>query len=122
MKRALASGVTICLLLSGCGGHRAPVAERSLNAPRPLASTPVSAQRPAPRGYYRVRSGDTLYSIAWRYGKDYRALARANGIGSDYRIYTCQLLRLRNEVRQPRQSQACCNKYVIIGSKLSVNV
>jgi lipoprotein NlpD len=44
--------------------------------------------------YYLVRSGDTLYSIATRAGMDYRGLAKLNNIGSDYRIYAGQILRL----------------------------
>ncbi|HEX7030619.1 MAG TPA: peptidoglycan DD-metalloendopeptidase family protein, partial [Gammaproteobacteria bacterium] len=43
---------------------------------------------------YEVRRGDTLYSIAWRYGLDYRALAAQNGIGSDFTIYPGQKLNL----------------------------
>ncbi len=73
----------------------APVSERSLNRP---PSTPLPSYQSAPKGYYRVQAGDTLYSIAWRYRKDYRALARANGIGSSYRIYSGQLIRLSEAV------------------------
>jgi lipoprotein NlpD len=43
---------------------------------------------------YTVRSGDTLYSIAWRHGVDYRDLARWNKLPADYRIYPGQVLRL----------------------------
>ncbi|GIX21616.1 MAG: peptidase [Gammaproteobacteria bacterium] len=43
---------------------------------------------------YRVRPGDTLYSIAWRYQLDYRELARINGIEPPYLIYPGQRLRL----------------------------
>ncbi len=43
---------------------------------------------------YTVRKGDTLYSIAWRHGLDYRELAQWNGIGSTYLIRPGQLLRL----------------------------
>lgn len=43
---------------------------------------------------YVVRRGDTLYSIAWRYGLDYRDLARRNGIGDGYLIYPGQKLAL----------------------------
>lgn len=43
---------------------------------------------------YRVRSGDTLFSIAFRYGLDYRKLARANDIDSSYTIFAGQLLEL----------------------------
>ncbi len=46
-----------------------------------------------------VRSGETLYSIARRYGLDYRDLARWNGIGRDYLIHPGDRLRL-----EPRRS------------------
>lgn len=42
--------------------------------------------------YHTVRSGDTLYSIAWRYGYDYREMAAWNRIGYPYRIYVGQRL------------------------------
>jgi lipoprotein NlpD len=44
---------------------------------------------------YLVQPHDTLYSIAWRHDLDYRALARWNGIGPDYRISVGQRLKLR---------------------------
>ena len=44
--------------------------------------------------YHRVRRGDTLYTIAWRYGVDYPDLARWNSIGYPYTIYPGQRLRL----------------------------
>ena len=43
---------------------------------------------------YTVRSGDTVYSIAWRHGVDYRDVARLNRLPADYRIYPGQVLRL----------------------------
>src|SRR5690554_1927410 len=43
---------------------------------------------------HSVASGETLYSIAWRYGLDFRSLARHNGIGPPYTIYKAQQLRL----------------------------
>ncbi len=46
------------------------------------------------RETYEVRKGDTLYSIAWRYGLDYRELARHNGIDDRFTIYPGQQLRL----------------------------
>ncbi len=79
----------------------APVSERSLNVPR-SASQSV---KPAAAGYYRVQPGDTLYSIAWRYRKDYRALARANDIGHSYRIYSGQLIRLAETPAAKRAAQ-----------------
>src|SRR5690606_29634332 len=37
---------------------------------------------------------ETLYSIAWRYGWDFKALASANRIGAPYTIYPGQEIRL----------------------------
>ena len=34
-----------------------------------------------PREQHVVRSGETLYTIAWRYGRNHRDLARWNGLG-----------------------------------------
>ncbi len=88
-------------MLTGCGGGYAPVTDRSLGKSPAVASSTKSVRVPtsartssSDSRYYRVRRGDTLYSIAFRYGKDFRALARANGIDSHYRIYPGQRLRL----------------------------
>ena len=43
---------------------------------------------------YRVQPEDTLYSIAWRFGVNYRDLARWNGIGDDFRIRVGEVLLL----------------------------
>ncbi|HKE43386.1 MAG TPA: peptidoglycan DD-metalloendopeptidase family protein [Steroidobacteraceae bacterium] len=51
-------------------------------------------QKPGSHHTYTVRAGDTLYSIAWRHGVDYRDLARWNNLPGDYRIYPGQVLRL----------------------------
>ena len=47
-----------------------------------------------------VRAGETLYSIAGRYGLDWRELARANGIGGDY------LIRPGDRLQLPRPGRA----------------
>ena len=43
---------------------------------------------------YSVKSGDTLYSIAWRYEKDFQDIARWNNIPPPYAIYPGQRLKL----------------------------
>jgi len=74
--------ITILLLLSGCAGQNyAPV--RELHKPPKVTS-----------GFHRVQKGESLYSIAWRYGWDYRVLAVANGIRSPYIIYPGQKIKL----------------------------
>jgi len=52
---------------------------------------------PRASGTYTVKKGDTLYSIAWRNGVDYRELAKLNGIGRDYAIKPGQVLRLSSK-------------------------
>lgn len=55
---------------------------------------------PKSDGVYEVQRGDTLYSIAWRYGLDYRALAKQNGIGAGFTIYPGQELHLVADAAQ----------------------
>ena len=44
---------------------------------------------------YVVRSGETLYTIAWRHGVDYQELARWNSLDNPDVIFAGQKLRLR---------------------------
>lgn len=81
-------------MLEGCSSGYAPVSERSVAHNNKVEVVKSSRRQKAPASY-RVKSGDTLYSIAWRYGLDYRQLARINGIGRDYRINSGQKLRLK---------------------------
>lgn len=50
---------------------------------------------------YKVRPGDTLYSIAWLTGIDFRTLADLNKIKPPYLIYRGQSLKIRP--RQPKK-------------------
>ncbi|WP_420992597.1 peptidoglycan DD-metalloendopeptidase family protein [Cupriavidus sp. 30B13] len=53
------------------------------------------ASEPAPDGYYRVQSGDTLYSVAQRHKRSVRDLTRWNQLPNADRIEVGQLLRIR---------------------------
>lgn len=53
----------------------------------------VSARQPE-REFREIVAGDTLYSIAWESGRDYRELAAWNGISPPYTIKPGQRLRL----------------------------
>ncbi|MBI3777545.1 MAG: peptidoglycan DD-metalloendopeptidase family protein [Gammaproteobacteria bacterium] len=70
------------MLLASCGFPLAPVSEQGVPLRQPES------------GYRAVRAGDTLYSIAWESGRDYRDLARWNGISPPYVIKPGQNLRL----------------------------
>jgi LysM repeat protein len=61
----------------------------------PPTVTPIPATTAAPsvcRAVYVVRPGDTLYSIARRYGTNYMEVARVNGIPNPRLIYPGQRL------------------------------
>lgn len=86
MPGALHQFVRILLLaalLGGCGGRAlAPVGVRG----------EPDTDRPS---HHSVERGESLYSIAWKYGLDYQQLASWNDIGPPYTIYVNQRLRLR---------------------------
>jgi len=78
---------SLAILLAACG------------APHPLPPeqqhTRSSSMQPLQRPLaYRVVRGDTLYSIAFRYGLDWRELAHWNNIGPPYTIRVDQWVRL----------------------------
>ena len=47
-------------------------------------------------GQYRVKRGDTLFSIASRNGWEWRALAAQNGLAAPYVIHVGQVIRFGN--------------------------
>lgn len=49
---------------------------------------------------HRVVKGDSLYSIGFRYQKDYKTLAAINNINPPYRIYPNQILKLTGSTKQ----------------------
>lgn len=49
------------------------------------------------KGIYEVKKNETLYSIAWRYGLDYRTLAKRNHIKPPYRVQTGEQIYLRGK-------------------------
>lgn len=62
--------------------------------------------------FYRVREGDTLYSIAWAFGLDYRSLASNNGLTPPYRIAPGQELSMSAKVTALPNTRAKPNKVV----------
>ncbi|MDC9719797.1 MAG: peptidoglycan DD-metalloendopeptidase family protein [Gammaproteobacteria bacterium] len=75
-------GVLVFLLSACSSSQYAPVQELGYSSGQmSTASAPTS---------YQVKSGDTLFAIAWRFGWDYKKLAKANRIRSPYTIYVGQ--------------------------------
>lgn len=87
--------VILCVWLGACSSrYEAPIEDEPIEAaPRPRARIERDVSRTG-AGSYVIRSGDTLYSIAWRNNLDFKDVARWNGIKPPYRIYAGQRLRL----------------------------
>jgi lipoprotein NlpD len=92
------------LVLAACGTLRSSVViEPTAGAaqrPATAAATTV-ARTPIPGGMYTVLKGDTLYSIAFRNGVDFRDLAQWNQIAEPYTIWPGQRLRLSPGTHAP---------------------
>ncbi|TIH09355.1 LysM peptidoglycan-binding domain-containing protein [Pseudomonas leptonychotis] len=89
--RALLSGLVLGALLSACaspppGGVK--VVDRTHGA-----TNSTQQRQPVSSGQYRVQRGDTLYSIAFRFGWDWKALAASNRIAPPYLIRVGQIIR-----------------------------
>lgn len=83
--RRLLCVMGLSILLAGCGDD--------------LSYAPVSAIAPpkaTQAGLYRVNEGDTLYSIAWANGVDYRTLAQMNNLSPPYQLRSGQWLRVHH--------------------------
>lgn len=83
--------LTSVVLLAACGTQRSVVVEPSAGSSSRVVAP---AARPTPGGTYKVAKGDTLYSIAFRNGVDFRDLASWNHIDSPYTIWPGQELKL----------------------------
>lgn len=87
-KKYLISVVVVVSILSalfsssGCSSQRVAEVRDSSNLKK-------TTQK-----YHVVAHGDTLYSIAWRYGLDYHSLAAVNRIKEPYLIHSGQKIRI----------------------------
>jgi lipoprotein NlpD len=70
----------LVFLLASCGGG---------NSYAPVGSY-GGYSKSKPPSVYKVKKGDTLYSISFRYGLDYKKVARINNIRAPYKIYVGQ--------------------------------
>ncbi len=77
--------------LTGCAvqDDPAPVADSVANRGRIHSNIPQALT-------YQVKAGDTLFSIAFRSGMDFKTLARLNRISEPYTIYVGQVLVVTN--------------------------
>ncbi|QBF25564.1 LysM peptidoglycan-binding domain-containing protein [Pseudomonas tructae] len=93
--KLLLIAMAVGTLVTGCSStssNSVRVVDRNNAAPkRPVVTT----------GQYVVRPGDTLFSIAFRYGWDYKALAARNSIAPPYTIRPGQAIRFDGRSNAP---------------------
>lgn len=105
-------GLLLCAL-GGCARGLVPVID--------LNQAAYGGARPgtATGTVHIVVRGDSLHSIAWQHGLNYRQLAAANGISAPYTIYPGQRLNLRRQGQGTRQAVASAPRAAVVGKALS---
>ena len=100
--------VLVVAVLNGCLNN-AMFASLEPQSTSTVMQTPRSEQVPlhvSPNPeFYLVKPGDTLYSIAFRFGLEYEKLAAANQIDQSFRIYEGQSLALKEVNESPKSVQ-----------------
>lgn len=109
LPEVILCGLLVLLLAACTNNNYAPV----YNLERPKTVT---------KGTHTVRKGDTLYSIAWRYGRDYRELAKNNGIRWPYTIYLGQRINLSKPVATKKWTPTASSSNSKTTSKLQKKV
>ena len=101
----------ICVLLFllvgiyACGSTvKAPVSARQDSKRTATATSSGTAQYGRQNKSHTVIKGETLYSIAWRYGYDYKSIASWNLIKPPFVIYPGQVIQLK-PVKRRRATQ-----------------
>ena len=89
----------VLMLLASCrasGNRRAPIEERDTSIKKSQTSSKKSGQRESDSGtqFYVIQKGDTLYSIAFEHGLDYREVAEQNNIENPAAIQIGQQIKL----------------------------
>lgn len=88
--------MAVAVVLGACSSTK-------VRSPAPVVTrTVVPSVAVVPAGFYRVQPGDTLASIASRYGTDWRTLAQWNQLSNPDRLEIDQVLRVKPEVLTAR--------------------
>jgi|KBSMisStandDraft_5_1062788.scaffolds.fasta_scaffold21409_3 lipoprotein NlpD len=110
MSRRLTVVLALALGAASCSTYRgpAPVEDRAragkAGAPKPAAQAAAQAAKPAAAagdGFYTVKQGDTLYSIALDHAADYRDVAQWNALDDPTKLRVGQVLRVKPPEGKP---------------------
>lgn len=94
--------VSICFL-QACADRGRPAPVVSLGNSIPVKKSEKNTLKTTT---HKVKLGETLYSIAWRSGKDVRTIAALNNISAPYNIYPDQVLQLVVKSKKNRSTTA----------------
>jgi lipoprotein NlpD len=100
--RAIALMLAAGLLAAGCAPTRGPAPVEDRRPPPraavkpPVAAPAAPAPQPVAEGFYAVKRGDTLYSIALEHGADYREVAQWNSLDDPTKLRVGQVLRVKS--------------------------
>jgi lipoprotein NlpD len=106
----LALSVVVILELCGCAHNaQAPISQKSAARRDPVTIHRSDVEQLRQRGTvptsYIVRRGDTLYSIAWKFGLDFRNVSKWNAVANPNLIYIGQKLNLAAPIKSPSPKQ-----------------
>ena len=108
----LAAVAVLALGAASCSTYRgpAPVEERAARRAGRRRRSRAAAAAQAPKvaaaadGYYTVKQGDTLYSIALDHGADYREVAQWNALDDPTKLRIGQVLRVKAPEAEQRRA------------------
>ncbi|WP_394200485.1 peptidoglycan DD-metalloendopeptidase family protein [Shewanella waksmanii] len=110
--------IFVVAFLSGCSFQS--------DRPAPVESVTTPVKKSYARGgltssQYKVRRGDTLYSIAWAANKDFIDIARKNNLKKPYTIYPGQVLSLHttSSVTNTPKTKTASKSHTKVASKPS---
>jgi len=92
--------LVMMLILSGCASDSFHYQDGGSSS----SSSSAQVSEIHSSGYYRVKGGDTLFAIAFRYGIDYKTLGQINRIPAPYVIYPQQKIRLKASTKIAKSS------------------
>ncbi len=90
----LVAAAVLLLLQTACAPVTPAPVENRTKSHHPASVKHTKSKERAKKGFYRVKKGDTLYSIAWRHNLDYKHLAIWNRVKPPYTIIPGSQLRL----------------------------
>lgn len=102
----------LAIVLAACssGPRVVPVDDRHVKHSTSGKVQRYATTSQAGRDWVTVSKGDTLFSVSFAHGYDFKTIARLNNIKSPYTIYPGQKLRLRGNVPAKSKSKTASRK------------